>query len=133
MDTKELRQAEKHGAPAAAEPTREGTVYQPAVDIFETQDAIILLADVPGVRAEHLSIDLKDNVLTIRGEVRSPESNEERDVVREFDWGAYYRQFTLADSIDQSKIEARLADGVLRLQLPKLEKARPRQIPVRAG
>lgn len=131
--TQELQQADKHEVPAAAESTREGPVYQPAVDIFEDAGGITLLADMPGVRVEDLSIDLKENVLTIRGEVQSPEGNDESDVIREFGWGAYYRQFTLADTIDQGKIEAKLTDGVLRLELPKVEKAKPRQITVKAG
>lgn len=135
MATKEqdLQSTEKRALSTEAEQTQEGPVFQPAVDIFEKADGITLLADMPGVKPDQLSIDLRDDVLTIRGQVTSPEGESEAGVAREFDWGSYYRQFTLAESIDQGKIEARLNDGVLRLELPKVEKAKPRQITVKAG
>ena len=103
------------------------------MDIFETADSITLLADMPGLRPDQLSIDLRDDVLTVRGRVDSPEGGEEAEVVREFAWGSYFRQFTLAESIDQGKIEARLNSGVLRLELPKVERAKPRQIMVKTA
>lgn len=129
----ELQPSEKHELTADTEQTKEGVVFQPSVDIFESGDSITLQADLPGVKSDHLTIDLRDNVLTIRGEVTSPESENESAVMREFGWGSYYRQFTLADSVDQSKIEAQLSDGVLRLELPKLEKAKPRTITVKTA
>ena len=129
----ELQPSEKQELTADTEQTKEGVVFQPSVDIFESGDSITLKADLPGVKSEHLTIDLRDNVLTIRGEVTSPEGKNESAVMREFGWGSYYRQFTLADSVDQSKIEAQLSDGVLRLELPKLEKAKPRTITVKTA
>ena len=129
----ELQSPEKRELATRAEQTQEGPVFQPAVDIFEKADSLTLLADMPGVKPDQLSIDLRDDVLTIRGNLDAPEGEKEADVLREFAWGAYYRQFTLAESIDQSKIEARLSDGVLRLELPKVEKAKPRQIAVRTA
>jgi len=128
-----IQTAEKRELASEAEQTQEGPVFQPAVDIFEKADGIVVLADMPGVRTEQLSIDLRESVLTIRGQVTPPEGENEAGVAREFAWGSYYRQFTLAESIDQSKIEAKLSDGVLRLELPKVEKAKPRQITVKAG
>ena len=65
--------------------------------------------------------------------VTSPEAANEGDILREYRTGTFFRQFTLSETIDQTKIEAKLTDGVLRLQLPKVEKAKPRQITVRAG
>ena len=115
------------------EQTRPGPVYLPAVDIFETGDAITVLADMPGVKADQLAVDLRDNVLTLTGRVTSNRAASETDVFREYEAGTFFRQFTLAETIDQSKIDAKLADGVLRLELPKLERAKPRQITVRAG
>jgi len=130
---KELQPSEKQELTADAEQTKEGPVYQPTVDIFESGGAITLLADLPGVKPDQLTIDLRDDVLTIRGEVTSPESENEAAVIREFGWGSYYRQFTLAETVDQSKIEAQLRDGVLRLELPKVEKAKPRTIAVKTA
>ena len=114
------------------EQTRPGPVYMPAVDIFETDGAITVLADMPGVNPDQLEIDLRENVLTLTGRVTAAPPNE-TDVLREYDAGTFSRRFTLAETIDQAKIDAKLADGVLRLELPKLERAKPRQITVRTG
>ena len=117
---------------AVPEQTRPGPVYQPAVDIFETDAAITVLADMPGVKPNQLEIDLRDNVLSLTGRVTAAPTHE-ADVLREYDAGTFFRQFTLAETIDQAKIDAKLVDGVLRLELPKLERAKPRHITVRAG
>jgi HSP20 family molecular chaperone IbpA len=117
----------------APEQTRPGPVYVPAVDIFETEAAITVLADMPGVRPEQLEIDLRENVLTLTGHVAPGASAKESEVLREYESGTFFRQFTLAETIDQAKIDAKLSDGVLRLELPKLERAKPRQITVRSG
>ena len=118
---------------ATPEQTRPGPVYSPAVDIFETENAITVLADMPGVKANDLKIDLRENVLTLTGRVTAPQSSSELSVLREYDSGMFFRQFTLGETIEQSKIDAKLTDGVLRLELPKLERARPRQIAVRTA
>jgi HSP20 family protein len=127
----EIQMPEKPGVPAAPERTRPGPVYTPAVDIFENENSITILADLPGVKPQDVEIDLRESVLTLTGRVTSPESAQESDVLREYRSGTFFRQFTLSDVIDQAKIDARLSDGVLRLELPKVEKARPRQIVVR--
>ena len=117
----------------APEQTRPGEVYSPATDIFETDEAITVLADMPGVKADALQIDLRDNVLTLTGRVAQHETNYESELLREYRSGTFYRQFTLSERIDQAKIDAKLTDGVLRLELPKVERAKPRQIQVRTG
>lgn len=131
-ESKALQAKEKAEVTTPAEQTRPGLVFTPAVDIFETDKEITLLADMPGVRAENLNIDLRDNVLTLDGDVNSPEGNDEVDVIREYRTGKYSRQFTLSQVIDQSKIDAELKDGVLRLRLPKVEAATPRKIAVKS-
>ena len=115
------------------EQTRPGPVYTPAVDIFENEEAITLLADMPGVKASDLTIDLRENTLTLTGRVTAPEESGEADVMCEYRAGTYVRQFTLAETIDQPKIAAKLSAGVLRLELPKIEKAKPRQITVQSN
>lgn len=132
-ETKELQVQEKQAVDTPAEQTRPGLVFTPAVDIFETENELTLLADIPGVAPEDLEIDLRDDTLTITGDVRPWENSSECDLVVEFEIGKYYRQFTLSETIDQSKIGAKLEDGVLRLTLPKAEKAVPRRITVNAG
>jgi HSP20 family molecular chaperone IbpA len=129
----EIQKSDKSSVSAVPEQTRPGPVYQPSVDIFENENSLTLLADMPGVKADDLKIDLRENVLTLTGHVSSRETNEEHDVLREYSPGTFFRQFTLSEAIDQAKIDAKLADGVLRLELPKVEKAKPRQITVRAG
>jgi len=129
----EIQKVEKGSVPAVPEQTYPGPVYTPAVDIFESDDRISLLADMPGVKAEDLKIDLRENVLTLSGHVAAPEAATETPVLREYPSGTYFRQFTLSEHIDQSKIDAKLTDGVLRLVLPKVERAKPRQITVKAS
>lgn len=130
--SKEIQVKDKQEVASPAEQTRPGLVFTPDVDIFETETAITLLADLPGVRPEDLSIDLRDNTLTISGDIFPVEVGDEEDILIEYETGKYYRQFTLSEVIVQEKIDAKLTDGVLRLTLPKVEKAVPRKIKVAA-
>ena len=132
-ETKSLQAKEKKEVTTPAELTKPGLVFNPAVDIFETEKELTLLADLPGVKAKDLKIDLKDNVLTLTADETALEGPGEKDVVREYRTGTYYRQFSLSDTIDQSKIEAVMKDGVLRLSLPKVAAATPRKIAVKAA
>jgi len=132
-ETKSLQAKEKKEVATPAELTKPGLVFNPAVDIFETERELTLLADLPGVKAKDLKIDLKDNVLTLTADETPLENPGEKDVIREYRTGTYYRQFSLSDTIDQSKIQAGLKEGVLKLTLPKVEAATPRKITVQAG
>jgi HSP20 family protein len=129
----EIQKADEAGVPTVAEQTRPGPVYSPAVDIFENDNSITVLADMPGVSAQDLQIDLRESVLTLTGRVTISEGRSESDVLREYGSGTFFRQFTLSETIDQAGIDAKLTDGVLRLELPKVEKAKPRQITVRTS
>lgn len=129
----EIQAKEKAAVAALAEGIKEGRMFSPAVDIFETDREITLLADMPGVGTKDLKIDLRDDTLTITGDVTPLEGTDEEDILVEYEVGSYYRQFTLSEVIDQNKIDAQLKDGVLRLALPKVEKAKPRKITVKAG
>jgi HSP20 family molecular chaperone IbpA len=128
--SKEIQVKDKQEVSSPAEQTRPGLVFAPDVDIFETEMMITLLADLPGVRPEDLVIDLRDNTLTISGDIFPVEGGDEEDILIEYETGKYYRQFTLSEVIAQEKINAKLTDGVLRLTLPKVEKAVPRKITV---
>ncbi|MDY6904498.1 MAG: Hsp20/alpha crystallin family protein [Thermodesulfobacteriota bacterium] len=112
------------------EQTTPGPWFTPAVDIFETDSAITLMADIPGVRSDDLNIDLNNDVLTLMGDIAPYENKDEEDVLIEYQVGRYFRRFSLSDTIDREKIEARLDNGVLHLTLPKAEKAKPRKIQV---
>jgi HSP20 family protein len=132
-ESKAMQSKEKVTVSTAAEQTKPGIVFTPAVDIFETEKELTLLADMPGVKAGNLSIGLNKNVLTMAGDVDAPEDKDETDVIREYETGKYFREFTLSNEIDQTKIDASLKDGVLRLTLPKVQAAAPRKIEVKAG
>ena len=108
-------------------------VFTPAVDIFETEKEITLLADMPGVKANDLTIDLRDNTLTLSADVAPADHTDEEQILAEYETGRYYRQFTLGEIINQESIDAKLKDGVLRLTLPKVEKATPKKITVKTG
>ncbi len=129
MELKEKKEVKK----VAGEGTRPGPVFIPAVDILENANEIVVLADMPGVESKNVDIDLKDNHLTISGKVDPPEGDKEVALYKEFNWGDYVRQFTLSNVIDQGKITAKMEKGVLRLVLPKVERAKPQKIKVVGG
>lgn len=131
-EAKEIQVKPKHEVTSSAEQTRPGIVFTPSVDIFETERELTLLADLPGVTPENLTIDLRENTLTLTGDVEPFDRGHEEDVLTEYETGKYYRQFSLSNAIDQSRIDAKLTDGVLRLTLPKVEAVVPRKIEVRS-
>jgi HSP20 family protein len=118
---------------AVGEGTRPGPVFVPAVDILENVNDITILADMPGVESKNVDIDLRDNQLTMIGRVEPIEKEKEVSLYKEFNWGDYLRQFTLSNVIDQAKITAKMDNGVLKLVLPKVEKAKPQKIKVVTG
>jgi HSP20 family molecular chaperone IbpA len=130
---KELQARQKTEVSTPAEQTTPGVVFVPAVDIFESEKDITVLADLPGVKSEDIEIDLRDNVLTLSGDIAPYEGPDEKDIIIEYEIGKYYRQFSLSEVINQGKIDARMEDGVLRLTLPKSEKAVPKKIAVKAA
>ena len=130
MTEKELQVREKQEVKAGLESTRNVPVYVPPVDIYESQDAIVILADMPGVAPEGVDVDLRENQLTFTGKVVLEESKE-RMLLQEYGVGDFYRQFTLSSRIDQGKIEASMKAGVLVLTLPKAEVAKPKKITVK--
>jgi len=132
-ESKEIQVKQKQELNSPAELTQSGLIFTPNVDIFETDREITLLADLPGVMTENLTIDLRENILTLTGEVSPFEGANEEDILIEYEIGKYHRQFNLSSLIDQSKIDAKLNDGVLRLSLPKVEEATPRKIEIKTG
>ena len=133
MATKEMELKKKKEVKTGAEGTRPGPVFVPAVDIFENEHELVVLADMPGVESKNVDIDITDNQLTIYGRVDPVEQEKEVSLYKEFNWGDYSRQFTLSDVIDQAKITAKMDQGVLRVILPKAEKMKPKRISVAVG
>jgi HSP20 family protein len=131
MAIKEIQPKAKEEAPAKGERVRPGRVFLPAVDIFETPEALVLVADMPGVPGDKVTIDIRENHLTINGEISPPLGDKETLVAQEFYTGDYQREFQLGATIDRDHIAAAMKGGVLRLTLPKAAKAKPRKIDVK--
>ena len=109
----------------------EEVLIRPAVDIFETEQGLTLVADLPGVDKEDLKIDLDQGLLTVQANGKSRMKGD--SIRREFLHGSFYRQFRLSDEIDSENIAAEMKNGVLTLHLPKSEAARPRRIEIRTA
>ena len=130
INSKEDQMKRKKEVKALKELTHAGPVFIPTVDIFENQDALILIADMPGIESKGVDIHLKDNELTISGRLGNDERTDINPIYTEYEYGSFLRTFTLSNAIDQAKIEASMKDGVLKVILPKAESAKPRQIVV---
>jgi len=132
--TQGLQTREARDIATTTEATRPGVLFTPRVDIFEDPSAITVLADMPGVESGALKIDLHDGVLTITGHAAAREGSNEVAVLHEYPLAeTFQRSFTLSEAIDQEQIRATLKHGVLRLRLPKVERAKPRQITIQTG
>jgi HSP20 family protein len=129
----ELEAKPKQKVERREEATRPGAYFQPAVDIFETKDELVLVADMPGVPSDGVDIDVEGDQLTIEGRVRTEDYEGLKPLYVEYGVGGYYRRFTLGESIDRNGIKAQLKNGVLVLKLPKAAAARPRRINVEAA
>lgn len=132
MAENELQVQEKKELQTESEHTRDVPVFIPAVDIYESDGELTLLADMPGVPPENVEIDLNNSQLTIKG-VAVKRENGGRALLKEYAVGDYYRQFTLSEAIDRTKIGASMKDGVLKVILPKAEAAKPRKIEVKVA
>ena len=105
--------------------------WQPAVDIYETDTGLVIQAELPGVHKDDVSVELKDNILTLKGERRvEKEIDEQRYFRQERCFGAFNRSFTLRESVQPDKIKAKFKEGVLEVEVPKAEAEKPRQITV---
>ena len=104
----------------------------PRADIFETDTAFVILADMPGVGPDGVEVVADSRTLTVRGRVSRSPTNAELEH-REFELADYYRAFTLTEDLDTDRIAGTLRDGVLRVEIPKSQRAQPKKIPVRAN
>lgn len=119
-------------APTRAREKEEGLWnWHPAVDIYENDDAIVVKAELPGVDKDKITVDLNANILTIRGERSSDnEVKEDNYYRRERTYGQFQRSFTLPAEVDPDAIKANYKDGVLKVEVPKPEASKPKQISV---
>jgi len=107
------------------------STWHPMVDIYDDNDSIVIKAELPGIDKKDITIDLKDGVLTLKGE-RNVENEEKEDNYyrRERSFGKFERAFTLPTGLDPEKIKADYRDGVLKIEIPKPEKEKPKQITI---
>ena len=118
--------------PSREEGMETGT-WLPNVDIYETKDAVCVRAELPGVDKDAVHVEVKEGVLTLRGERKFEREVKEENYHRiERAYGTFHRSFTLPSSVDAEKVSARMKDGVLEVDLPKREQARPKQITIAA-
>ncbi|HEX9622380.1 MAG TPA: Hsp20/alpha crystallin family protein [Polyangiaceae bacterium] len=116
---------------AAAPPAR---AFNPAVDVLNTENAYVLKAELPGVNAEEVDIQVHDNVLTLRGERKFEDKSEAEGYHRvERRYGSFARSFTLPEGVDDDAIEAALENGVLTIRVPKPAARQPHKIAVSSG
>jgi HSP20 family protein len=107
--------------------------WSPPVDIFETDEALVMKAELPGFSKDDISIELKDNSLVIKGERKHDDEVKEGNYHRtERAYGAFQRSFLLPTTVDQEKVKASYKDGILELRLPKVQAAQPKRIAVSA-
>ena len=129
-ENQELPVQEKREAEKAQEATTPTRAFLPTADIFETEDALTVVLEMPGVARENVDISVEDGVLTVEGRIDFSKYEGLRPVYGEYNVGPYRRSFRLSSRIDQGKINAEMSDGVLTLVLPKAEEAKPRRIAV---
>ncbi len=111
-------------APAAA-------MWAPAVDIYEAGDDIVVKAEVPGIERDDVAVEVKDGILTLRGERKFEREEKKEDYHRiERSYGTFVRSFALPSSVDPDKVRATLRDGVLEVKLSKKDEAKPRKVRV---
>ena len=117
----------------SSESARGGRLYRPVTDIAETEAGVTLVLEMPGVAPENVDVELEKRVLTIKGRAALTNPENFQLVYAEYGEGDYERAFTLSEDLDGSKIKAEMRDGVLTVNLPRAEAAKPQRIEVKAG
>jgi len=126
----ELPVQPKREAEKKQERTVPSAAYLPATDIFETDQALTGIMEMPGVSKENVEVSVENDVATIEGRIDFSKYQDIRPVYTEYNVGNYVRSFQLSSKIEQGAISAELKDGVMTLVLPKAERAKPRKIAI---
>ena len=117
--------------PALFEGGTETAHWRPAVDIYDKDDRLVLRAELPGVDKEDIELDLKERVLTLKGERKNEmEVKKENYFRKEISYGSFQRAFTLPEGVNQDAIKADFKDGILTVEIPKAEEEKPKRISV---
>ena len=106
-------------------------IFTPPIDIYETEEGLVLCADLPGVSAETLDLQIQDNKLTLFGRVTPSVSEHAELLHQEYEEGDFLRSFILSDEVDYDRINASINNGVLKVELPRANKTEPRRIEVK--
>jgi HSP20 family protein len=132
-DKQELQVQQKREVDKGQEATTPTRAFMPIADIFETEDALTVVLEMPGVDRDHIDIGVDKGVLTVEGKIDFGKYEGLQPVYSEYNVGPYRRSFRISNRIDQDKISAEMRDGVIKLVLPKAEEAKPHKIEVRSG
>ena len=127
----ELQVQKKRELDQKEESTMPARVFIPSADIYENQDTLTVILEMPGVEKDNIQINVEDDVLKVEGRLNLSKYKGLQPLYIEYNVGDYARSFQLSSKVDQSKISADLKDGVLTLMLPKVEEAKPRTIQIR--
>ena len=126
----ELAVREKQELATKEEKTAPGRYYVPYTDVYETDEALTLVMEMPGIDREHIDIALENGVLRVEGKIEFSKYQDLEPVYTEYNVGHYARSFSLSGKVDQEKIGAQYKNGILTITLPKAAEARPRRIPL---
>jgi len=129
----ELQVQQKREVEKAHEPTTPMRAFLPTTDIFENEDALTVILEMPGVDRNNIDVSVENGVLTVEGRIKFDKYKGMQPVYSEYNVGPYRRSFRISSRVDQDKIRAEMQDGVITLILPKAEEAKPRRIEVKSG
>jgi HSP20 family molecular chaperone IbpA len=127
----ELQVQQKREVDKAQEPTRPMRAFLPTTDIFETEDTLTVVLEMPGVDRNNIEVSVENGILTVEGKINFDKYEGLQPVYSEYNIGPYRRSFRISSRVDPDKISAEMRDGVITLALPKPEEAKPRRIEVR--
>jgi HSP20 family protein len=130
-DQQELQVQQKREVEKAQEATRPTRAFLPNADIFETEDSLTVVLEMPGVDRDNIDVSVENGLLTVEGKINFNKYEGLQPVYSEYNIGPYRRTFRISSRIDQDKIRAEMRDGVITLVLPKAEEAKPRRIEVK--
>ena len=131
--SQELQVQQKREVDKGQEATTPTRAFMPNADIFDTEDALTVVLEMPGVDRDNINISIENGVLTVEGKINFGKYEGLQPVYSEYNVGPYRRSFRISSRIDQDKISAEMRDGVITLMLPKAEEAKPRRIEVRTA
>jgi HSP20 family protein len=127
----ELQVQQKRELETNGEATIPARTFLPTADIFEAENALHVILEMPGVEKDNINVSVREGVLSIDGRLDFSKYKDLQPLYTEYNIGNYSRSFRLSSAIDQTKIVAELRDGVLSLTLPKVEEAKPRAIQIK--